>query len=97
MGICNLRHIEEALASRKAVYEWYIQHLSGIEGLHIPGEQNDVVWNYAYMPVVFDENVFGKSRDHVYEPLKSHDIIARKYFYPAINDMTCYCCCFGDV
>lgn len=90
MGICNLRHIEESIASRKAVYDRYMQHLSGVEGIYIPGAQKDVIWNYAYMPVVFDEKVFGKNRDQVFEQLKEHDIVARKYFYPAINDMDCY-------
>lgn len=90
MGICNLRHIEEAIASRKAVYDRYMQHLSDVEGIYIPGDQENVVWNYAYMPVIFDENVFGKNRDQVFEELKAQDIISRKYFYPAINDMDCY-------
>lgn len=90
MGICNLRHIDESLASRKAAYECYMERLSGVKGITIPGQQQDVIWNYAYMPVIFDEKQFGKSRDEVYELLKEHDIIARKYFYPAINDMECY-------
>ena len=46
--------------------------------------------NYSYFPVYFDESVFGKSRDEVMEELKEHDIFARKYFYPAINEMSCY-------
>lgn len=91
MGICNLRHIEEAIASRKAVYERYMHHLSGVKGITIPAQQKDVAWNYAYMPVIFDKELFGKSRDEVFEQLKNHEIIARKYFYPAINDMECYC------
>lgn len=90
MGICNLRHIEAAIASRKAIYERYMMHLSGVNGITIPEQQKDVVWNYAYMPVIFDEEQFDKSRDTVFEQLKEHNIIARKYFFPAINDMTCY-------
>lgn len=90
MGICNLRHIGEALASRKAAYDRYMERLGGVKGLTIPGAQEDVVWNYAYMPVIIDPEKFGKSRDEVFAHLKEHDIIARKYFYPAINDMTCY-------
>lgn len=90
MGICNLRHIDEAIASRKAAYERYMEHLSGVEGLFVPGEQQDVVWNYAYMPVVIDEKKLGKNRDDVCEQLQAHDIFARKYFYPALNDMECY-------
>lgn len=90
MGICNLRHIGESIVSRKAVYERYMQHLSGVKGITIPRQQQDVIWNYAYMPVIFDEKLFGKSRDIVYEELKEKDIIARKYFYPSINEMECY-------
>jgi len=90
MGICNLRRIGDSLADRKRVYERYMQHLQGVKGITIPGPQQDVVWNYAYMPVVFDEKEFGKNRDMVFEQLKAQDIIARKYFYPALNDMTCY-------
>ena len=90
MGICNLRHIDEAIASRKVAFDRYMQRLSGVEGIYIPGQQQDVVWNYSYMPVIFDEKRFGKSRDEVFEQLKQQDIIARKYFYPAINDMACY-------
>ena len=90
MGICNLRRISDSLEARKCVYERYMQHLQDVKGITIPGSQKDVVWNYAYMPVVFDETEFGKNRDMVFEQLKAQDIIARKYFYPALNDMTCY-------
>ena len=90
MGICNLRRIEKSIASRKAAYDRYMERLAGVKGLTVPGAQQDVEWNYAYMPVLFDAEQFGMDRDQVFEKLKAHDIIARKYFYPAINDMTCY-------
>lgn len=44
--------------------------------------QADVKSNYAYFPVVFDEKVFGSSRNEVMDKLAENDIGARKYFYP---------------
>lgn len=90
MGICNLRRIEECIASRKTVYERYQSRLEGIKGIKLCSMQKDVESNYAYYPVYFDQELFGKSRDDVYEQLKAEDIFARKYFYPAINELSCY-------
>ena len=90
MGICNLRRIGECIASRKAVYEHYRSRLSGVEGVKLSSPQKDVEPNYAYFPVYFDKQKFGKSRDNVFEQLKAEDIFARKYFYPAINELSCY-------
>ena len=51
--------------------------------------QEDVKTNYAYFPVVFEEE-FGKTRDEVMEELAKNDIFTRKYFYPIITDFECY-------
>lgn len=90
MGICNLHHIEEYIAARKKVADRYNEHFSGVSGIRLCEQQADVTPNYAYYPVYFDEKVFGKTRDQVFEELADNDIHARKYFYPAINEMTCY-------
>ena len=88
MGICNLRHLDKEIAKRKIVVERYRKNLAGVEGIILCEPQNDVVPNFAYFPVVFDN--FKKTRDEIFEQLKKHDIIARKYFYPLVNDMECY-------
>ncbi len=88
MGICNLRHIDEEIAKRKAVVERYRQRLSGIFGIKLCSEQKDVKSNYAYFPVVFDGYKY--TRDEVFEKLKASEIIARKYFYPLTNGFECY-------
>lgn len=90
MGLCNLRHIDSEIAKRKGVVERYIQHLSGVDGIKLSPVQDDVESNYAYFPAVFDENVFGKSRDLVSEQLAKEGIFSRKYFYPLANDFDCY-------
>ena len=90
MGICNLRRIEEYIAARKQVYERYIERLGDVPGLRIPKPQEDVTANYAYFPIYIDAMQFGKSRDMVFDELMGKEIYTRKYFYPAINEMSCY-------
>ena len=88
MGICNLRHIDEAITKRKAVAERYDQNLSGIHGIKLNPVPSEVMSNYAYYPVVFGG--FHKTRDEVFAQLKGQDIHARKYFYPTTNSLSCY-------
>jgi len=90
MGICNLRHVDKEIAKRKAVVEQYRLHLETIEGLQLPPIQENVQSNFAYFPVIFDEKVFGSSRNEVHEALAQNDIGARKYFYPLTNTFGCF-------
>lgn len=90
MGICNLRHLGGELEKRKKVAERYRSHLEGIEGIQLNPVQQDVKQNYAYFPVVFDEKVYGASRNEVFEKLAEKGIGARKYFYPLTNTYDCY-------
>lgn len=94
MGICNLRHIDDEIEKRKIVAKRYIKNLKEVKGIKLPGCQKDVKKNYAYFPVLFDKKIFGQTRDDVYEELKKHNIMTRKYFYPLTNDMDCYKCYF---
>ncbi|WP_372995814.1 DegT/DnrJ/EryC1/StrS family aminotransferase [Lutispora sp.] len=88
MGLCNLRHVEGEIEKRRLVVEYYTKELKDIEGIKLVQSQQDVKCNYAYFPVVFDG--YKKTRDEIYEELKKHDIIARKYFYPLTNSFECY-------
>ena len=90
MGICNLRHLDNAIKCRKAVVERYRSHLEGIEGISLNPIQKDVEPNYAYFPIVFDEKKFGSSRNEVMEALAEQGIGARKYFYPLTNTFECF-------
>lgn len=90
MGICNLRHVEEEIRKRKQIVDRYKEHLAGIEGLQLNPEQKEVIPNYAYFPVIFDEKKFGSSRNEVYSLLEKNGIFARKYFYPLTNTFACF-------
>ena len=88
MGICNLRHLDEEIAKRKAVVERYIERLDGVEGITVCKGQKDVTPNYAYFPAVFDGYKY--TRDEIFAMLAEHEIVARKYFYPLTNSFDCY-------
>lgn len=88
MGICNLRHLKDEIVKRKMVVDHYRERLSNVEGIQLSELQAGVVSNYSYFPVVF--NGYKYSRNEVFDMLKQHDIIARKYFYPLTNSLACY-------
>lgn len=88
MGICNLRHVDGEILKRKVVVERYRARLENIEGIKLSVVQEGVKSNYVYFPVVFDNYKY--TRDEIFEKLGESNIIARKYFYPLINDFECY-------
>ena len=90
MGLCNLRHVDEEIKKREEATLNYIERLGGIDGIKVWHPQKDVKHNFAYFPVLFDKEKFGKSRDEVLEELKNENIIARKYFYPLTSTFQCY-------
>ena len=90
MGLCNLRHVEEEIERRGRVEERYRKRLGGVAGLTLKAVQPEVESNHAYFPALFDEQVFGASRDRVREALGEQGISARKYFYPLTSTFPCY-------
>lgn len=90
MGLCNLKRINECFEKRAVVYQRYYERLGGIPGIKLCEPQKDVTKNYAYFPVYFDKGILGKDRNDIFKLLQKYDIYTRKYFYPAVNDMTCY-------
>ncbi len=90
MGLCNLRHLEEEIGKRKKAALRYQERLSGIPGIRLLTPSAGTESNYAYMPAVFDEEVFGAGRDEIYNRLKARGIGARKYFYPLTSACDCY-------
>lgn len=93
MGICNLRHVDEEISKRELVCNKYVESLKDVEGIRlnplIVNNNGDVKPNYAYFPIIVDDE-YGESRDELFERLTNNDIVARKYFYPLINDYECY-------
>lgn len=85
MGICNLRHIDDEIASRGEAFRIYDSRLKNVEGITLLPLHEGLKQNYAYYPVLFNKSVFGKSRDEVIALLGENGINARKYFYPLVS------------
>ena len=90
MGLCNLNHINEAIDSRKQVFEKYVSAFEEIKGVDVfrvvkPGEKN----NYAYFPVLIQDD-FNINRDDLYNEMRKNGIYPRKYFYPITSDQNCF-------
>lgn len=90
MGICNLRHIDQEIEARKRINDIYILRLGNIAGIKLNPIKENVRSNYAYFPIVIEEERFGINRDEVYKQLAEHGIMTRKYFYPITNAFSCY-------
>jgi dTDP-4-amino-4,6-dideoxygalactose transaminase len=89
MGLCNLRHLEEALSARRALSARYRELLAGHQEVRpFPSEPAaSVLSNGAYFPVLFPSQ---ERRDAAYAALEAAGIGARKYFWPLTSDMGCY-------
>ena len=92
MGICNLCHLQEEIAKRKAIADIYMERLSGREGISICADRPGLVRNYGYFPVVLDGPY---DRDELHSFLAENQIFTRKYFYPLTSSVECYRDCTG--
>ncbi len=90
MGLCNLRHIDDELASRKEVFERYSKHLTGVDGLKVLPLADHFKQNYSYYPMLVDADVFGSTRDEIHQRLRDNDVFSRKYFYPLASENTAF-------
>lgn len=89
MGLCNLNHIDEAIAARRENSEYYINELRDIRGIELFKKNLDGTDNYAYFPILVNEE-YGRSRDELYDWLKYNGIYSRKYFCPITADQACF-------
>lgn len=89
MGLCNLRHIDEALKNREKHYLYYKQKLENIKGIRFFDKKQDETNNYAYFPIVIEDD-YGMTRDELYNKFHENNIYARKYFYPITADQACF-------
>jgi dTDP-4-amino-4,6-dideoxygalactose transaminase len=90
VGLLLLDKIEEEIQKRKEVTADYTAMLSDVPGIRILKPRGGIVYNYPYFVITVDENAFGISRDALYDRLKRHNILARRYFYPLSSNLECY-------
>ncbi|TFT75810.1 DegT/DnrJ/EryC1/StrS family aminotransferase, partial [Proteus mirabilis] len=65
-GLINLNHIDQAIDKRAQISKKYKKKIDDIKGISYMKEQPNVKYNYSYFPIIIDENVYGLSRDELY-------------------------------
>jgi dTDP-4-amino-4,6-dideoxygalactose transaminase len=83
MGLCNLPHVPELIAARKAVCDLYTELLDWSH-LQTPEWVPGLKRNYAYYPVVFESEAKMLALRDV---LNQNGIVPRRYFYPSLNQL----------
>src|SRR5690606_11134596 len=81
MGLVNLKYADEAVARRKAQFEYYNNLL---ENLKVQRQKiaSDVVYNYSYYPVIFESEEKALAS---MKALEINGISTRRYFYPSLS------------
>jgi dTDP-4-amino-4,6-dideoxygalactose transaminase len=90
LGLLQLKYIDESIKKRKQISDTYRTALEKIPGISVFKNQRGITHNYAYFPVCIHANIFGSSRDDVYNELILNNIFTRKYFYPLISQFPMY-------
>ncbi|MBO7258083.1 MAG: DegT/DnrJ/EryC1/StrS family aminotransferase [Alphaproteobacteria bacterium] len=82
MGLAIFPHLKEIIEKRKIISELYDSYLA--TDLQRPAPQEDLIYNYAYYPVLFktEEQLL-----KVFKILNEKDIYPRRYFYPSLNTL----------
>ncbi|PKW29893.1 DegT/DnrJ/EryC1/StrS family aminotransferase [Flavobacterium lindanitolerans] len=81
MGLAVLPYIDNILAERKKVVDFYNANLnfSNLQGLKI---RENTKWNYSYYPIILDSE---ETLLRVQKALNENQIFPRRYFYPSLN------------
>jgi len=90
MGLLQLKYVDEAIRKRGEIAKSYREGLRDVEGIICLNDMEGVEHCNPYFPVLIDRDKYGKTRDHVYELLKEHNIYGRRYFYPLISRFPTY-------
>lgn len=89
LGLLQLKHIDGALAERKAIDERYRAGLADVAGIRCLQSAGEIRSNYAYFPILVQPD-YPLARDALYQKMRDQGIYVRRYFYPLISDFPMY-------
>jgi len=89
LGLLQLKHVGAAIERRRVIDHRYRELLRGVPGLRMLERAPDATANHGYFPVLVGPT-FAMSRDELYQHLRDHGVVARRYFYPLISDFPMY-------
>lgn len=89
-GLLQLKYADGYIAERKKIAQTYANELGEVPGISFLNDIPGVKHNYAYFPILVDENRYHKTRDELYSYLQENNIYGRRYFYPLISHFPSY-------
>ncbi len=84
MGLCVLGHFPAIMADREAQWKRYSAAFAKVPGLAILPVQKGLGFNHSYFPLLLKDY---DSMELVRNGLLQEDIIARRYFYPSLDEL----------
>jgi perosamine synthetase len=81
LGLAQLSRIDEFVAKKRLIYNWYKERLGGIDGLILNTEKKETKCNMILSSVVLLKD-FGIKRDSVIREMKKRLVDTRPFFYP---------------
>jgi dTDP-4-amino-4,6-dideoxygalactose transaminase len=89
-GLLNLAKVDAAIEHRHQVAIRYREALRNVPGIRFFDDMPGVRHNYSYFPIFVNADEYGMTRDKLYETLRQHGILGRRYFYPLISTFSTY-------
>lgn len=83
MGLCNLKQVDDILDKRRLLSFYYWKALAPLKAKY-PKLNEDLDYNYAYFPVLFDSTEMMLS---CLKALENEKIYCRRYFYPPLSSL----------
>lgn len=79
LGLAQLLRVDELIQKKREIFNWYVEELKNVEGIHFVYEGKNVFSNYSY-PSISIGNKFRLSRDQLIQDLKKNNIDCRPAF-----------------
>ncbi len=89
-GLLNLRQVDASIEARHRVAIHYRKALRNVPGISFFDDMPGVRHNYSYFPIFVDAELYGTTRDELYEKMKAAKVLGRRYFYPLISEFSTY-------
>jgi dTDP-4-amino-4,6-dideoxygalactose transaminase len=89
VGLRSLAHCHELIEQRKTLVALYRKELTGLRGVSFQNIPEDRTTSYNYMVLFLNQDA-KLTRDELNIALARYGIQTRKYFYPAIHEMSAY-------
>ena len=86
MGLCNLPVIDEMVRYRRYLSECYSAQLIDLP-IRVFQPDDSLTYNYSYFPILLEDF---ETMQRVRQALEDHHIFPRRYFYPALNQLSYY-------